>query len=486
MRTLGARVKRWAANADVQTAFLLVVIASPVTLKALSGFFTFDDLMNLSYYNSRPWWSLGSNLIVFTSLRRPLGAVPNLALYHTVGLDPFFYYLTGIAIFSLNLVLVYALFRRLTGSRATSTLAAALAAYHPQVHNVLYNFGAVYELLMLTFVITALWLYARAADTGWPPRTHIASWLCYLAALNAKETAVVLPALLVVYELVYRVLWSPHPATLRGIMKRTALFWAVAAPYTLVKFLGEEAYWRDNELYVYHLDKTIVDNLARYFSVIAYRELEFNSEKAVALVILICIVAIYVRNRHVLFGAAWGLLFLAPVLPLPRVWGLFLYAALPGFALMVSAGLWQAATWLWRTFRERLPQRPLPAPVRLALTALLLAGLLAAAAPAIDDARKIHYDDLTGRWRSFSSQLESQHPNLPGGAVLGFEGLTFEQPHLRWVPYFLVHLRYRRGVRFFLLPEQEEAFRQAVKRAPESHRFKWQDGRLIERPLSTD
>jgi len=471
---------------DIQLLALILAFTLPISVRALRSFFTFDDLMNLHYYLQRPWQALLSNFAVFTSFRRPLGSLLYLPLYALAGMDPRPYYLVGILLYSVNVALVFQLVRRLTRSRVTTIVATALFALHPMIHNVLFNFGAVFELLCLMFLLISLLVYARWSES--PDRgrgLYLVSLGCFVAALNAKETAVVLPAILLAYEGIYgRFRAAPH-GNVTAILKRVAPFFALAVPYTLAKTLGEEAYWRDNPLYVYHFDFTMLLNLSEYLTLATNREVPLSPLAAPISLALVVAGGLILRSRAMLFGCAWASLTLIPVLPLPRVWELFLYVPLPGLALAVAAGLFEAGR---RVASRVLPQRWYPLrPGRFAvllLSALFLFRILGAMTPDIDRARRVHYHERNTGWRPFAEQLYRAFPNPPAGSALGFLSPPFDdQTHEQWCLHFLVWLGLGDEVRVFRLPREASAFEKAAAAAPQARLFEWDGERLRERDV---
>ncbi len=500
-------IRAWLTDLDNQLMLLIVVFTLPLSLPALRSFFTFDDLMNLHYYLQRPWLSLLSNLIVFTSLHRPLGALVYLPLYATAGLDPVPYYLVGILFFSLNILLAYRLFLHLTGSRFATVLAATLFALHPTIHNVLYNFGAVYELACLTFVQASLLLFIRwsgspgvaGAPSGRsrpvtsagrssgrarrflsPP--YILSLLCFVAALNAKETAVTLPGILFAYAWLYgqdmeaglRRIWS----SLRAI----GPFLLLTLPYTLAKALGSEAYWRDNALYVYHFDLGILRRLALYLDQVSNQEISFSVPTGLVVIGLTLLAGLLWRSRGILFGLCWAGLTLLPVLPLPRVWGLFLYLPMIGFALVTASLISEVGGRLARGVAgARLGNVRLGRGATLILTGLFLFRMLGAMTPDIDRSRRLLYQERNPGWRPFAEQLYALYPELPPASVLAFVTPPFDPDSAeRWCLHFLVWLKYGDDIRVLRLPQERARLEASVGRGARIHVLAWDGTQLRE------
>ena len=469
---------RW-SRLDLGILGAFVLFTLPITLPVLQSFFTFDDLENLSYYTKRPGQALWSNLVVFTSFRRPAGALFYLPSYWLFGLNPLPLYATGFSLFYLNLGLFYWLVLRLTGRRLTAALALVVCAFHPHIYNVLFNFGAVYELLACASLLLGILTYGYYRSSG----DRRLFWLTlgiYLVGLNAKETAVGLPALLLLYELLYvrTLAW-----------KRTALtiapLFAVAILYTLVKTLGAEAFWRTNPLYILHFDMTFYSNLAEYFSEFLYKNLTLSPVVLGLVLVTLLGISLGLRDRHLLFGLGYFFLTLLPILLLPRVWALFLYIPLGGAGIFLGRLASLLVLGIVRLARATIPL-PTGRTAHL-LTALgllvLLRTALVWAAPEIRYARDVHFFSRTQKWREFSSQLYRQHESLATTSVLGFRNPPFNfETADRWSLHFLVWLHYdpTQAIRIYQLPQQQEAFQKAAVRAAAVHEFEWRQGKLTE------
>jgi len=483
-------VPRWfkesAKRRKPETLLLILIATLPVSLPALDSFFTFDDLMNISYYVERPVEAILSNLLVFTSLHRPLGSLVYLPLYYLFGMQPFFYYLAGAGIYSFNLILLFVWNFQLTRSRLITLISVTLLALHPTIHNVLYNFGALYELLTLTFILLGLLCYRTYLEGGNRKYWYLLAFFCYLCALNAKETAAAVPMLFLSYEVIYLILWQRKRQRIENMFKRLAPIFAVSLVYTMVKILGKEAYWRDNPLYVYQSDWTFLHNLADYLDFLFNHEVQFGVVSAMAIVCGTLGLAWVLKNRHMLFGLAFALWTLLPVLALPRVWDLFLYIPLAGFSLY-AAGL--ISELLHAIHKVALKQRPYGyRPTRITealMTILFLTWILGAVYPDIDRARREHYHERSAQWRSFSSQLYSFYSKVPEDTAMAFISPPFDlRTHDRWCLHFLIRLHYgHRSIKIFRIPEESDQFVRSLSTAGQAHLFEWRDGVLIEHKL---
>lgn len=479
--------KRLLGSIELQVFVLVLAAAAPVLLPALNAFFTFDDLMNLNYYAERPWKSVYSNLLVFTSLRRPLGALFYLPFYYLWGMNPFPLYLTLLLLVALNLGLLYSLALRLTASLATAMLAAALVALHPYMHTIIFNFGTVYELTALAGILGGLHCYVSLSTRpdGDPKRKwwYAATWLCYWVSLNAKESGVVLPALLLAYEFFYR-FWRPSPRPgLKSLALRLGPMFAVAGVYTLSKVLGQEAHWRTNPMYAYHFDFQIIQHLADYATLISYRAVTFDVLGTILLLAGLTVSGLLLRNRHILFGLTTSLICFLPMLALPRIWSVFLYIPSAGLSLCLSALIADSTSRLARWITPRGWQLWRPGRLlRLAAIVIVLGTILGINEHHFRHEREQLAKVRTIPWRSFAEQILERIPDSLEATVVGIEDPPYKfSTTERWIPVFLVKLGYpNRPIRVFLLPHQENEFQQAASTAPRSLLFKWDEGKLVE------
>ena len=112
------------------------------------------------------------------------------------GLQPFGYHLTSLLLHALNVVLAYAVARRLLGSRSGALVAALVFAVHPlQVEAVVWVAGRK-TLLCSSFALLALLCYMRsgAASVTSNGRNSSqllgSSWLLLALALLSKASVV--------------------------------------------------------------------------------------------------------------------------------------------------------------------------------------------------------------------------------------------------------------------------------------------------------
>jgi len=185
---------------------------------------------------------------LWKALREPLGAMPGwegsapyarpsvillLSLVHQLGgVDPRAYHLTAVLIHLANVLLAYGFLCALAVEPPAAFFASAIFAVHPLQTAAVSWISGIADPLCTLFVLIALRLQfattRRQHRRGW---LSAAAALSFLYALGAKETAAMLPLLLIVaYQLFPMLTPSPSDRPLR----RGRAILAMLAPFLLV------------------------------------------------------------------------------------------------------------------------------------------------------------------------------------------------------------------------------------------------------------
>ncbi len=206
---------------------------------ALGGAFVYDD--HHSVAENTALWSLANvpafftDVTLFSSLDnrmyRPV-LLTTFAVDHAIaGGAVWMFKLTNVLLHAAAALLLAGLGRRLGLGRWAAAAAGLLFAVHPLVSETVNMISARSEGLLLVALLAGLHahLYAQARGRGWP-------WvvaLCGVIACGAKETGVVLPALVVALELVH---WRQSGALRpRAVVVRLLPVVAVAVGYLLIR-----------------------------------------------------------------------------------------------------------------------------------------------------------------------------------------------------------------------------------------------------------
>ena len=231
---------------------LLAAVALAAYLPSLLGPFHFDDYNVIVNYPTVHDWS--------TFFDRASGGVravlkASYVLNWTIDPDPFGFHLVNVALHAANAVLLYLIGRGLMpdSRRSHSLLPALLFALHPmQTEAVTYISGRSSS-LMATFYLGAILAYLRGMHWRW-------SCLLFVLALATRETAVTLPAALLLIEICRGTDW-------RTIARRQGPHWALLAAGGAV-VLFNQRYW-DLLAYGYG-ERTLHDNLLTQIGAVSY------------------------------------------------------------------------------------------------------------------------------------------------------------------------------------------------------------------------
>jgi tetratricopeptide (TPR) repeat protein len=171
--------------------------------------FTFDDGVIVERNPAVQEW--GHWKLIFNSdywpaarsaLYRPLTILSFAVERLLHGSSPVGFHLVNVILHSLVSVLVLMIAAELTGPGWAAVLAAVLFAVHPIHTEVVSGVVGRAELLSSLLALWAFWLFLRRLRGGKaPPRTLAGMLLLFFLALCAKENVIVLPALLLVWEL---------------------------------------------------------------------------------------------------------------------------------------------------------------------------------------------------------------------------------------------------------------------------------------------
>lgn len=472
---------RWLASTSGRATAglaLLSLYALPFVLPALGSFFSPDDLMNLYYHRFQrsPAEAVTSTVAFWTTYRRPTGGILYLCLYGLFGLsDPLPYYLTGIALFLLNLSLAYLLILRLTRSVFVSGAGTAFASIHPELADVYYNFGAVYELLAYGFMLAAFHAYLALGSAT--PRTRGWWWTalvaCYVLALGGKEMAVTLPAVLLLHALIY------DRRRVGGAVRDLFPLFLIAAAATVGKTLGENAMGAMDPSYAYHLDRTMWRNLALYVEKIFPRMRVDGTDLLVGLAGAAAVAAV-LRSRDMAFGLGMFLVTLTPVLGLPRNWGLFLYIPMVGLGLWLAGFLAVAG----RVLSARLlgPNACRWSP-RLSLAALVLSlGTFGAVhRPWMAELREASFRGPGEERRALLRQVFDRYPVLDETRAIALRTSPlpgFYLHHAVWMHYANPRIQVLAGPNF-----DADLLQELAATGHQVHALEYREGTVVEVPI---
>ncbi len=237
-------------NPHLRNIGVIIILTALAYAGSLSGRFIFDDhpvitrnsfitswknlprLASASYLTKNKdldfvgFYDIGSG----ESSYRPAVTLTYFIDYGLFGRRPFGYHLVNLLLHLGSCILLYFFMFDLTQSRSGAFVAALLFGLHPAAAEAVSVISFREDLLVGFFVLVALLAHRRFNETGgWKQGV---AWLGLAAALLSKESAAVLPLLLLAHDYLF------YPG--KGLRKRILVhagYWLILAGYIWLRFL---------------------------------------------------------------------------------------------------------------------------------------------------------------------------------------------------------------------------------------------------------
>jgi protein O-mannosyl-transferase len=288
----------------------------------------------------------------------PLTWLSHMLDVQVFGLDPAGHHLTSVVLHLLNVLLVFVVFRRLTGKAWPSLLAAALFGLHPlRVESVAWV-GERKDVLSLSFALLGLWAYARYAERPSAARMSLVA-LCLALGLMAKAMLVTFPCILLLLDWWPLRRMRPPARRVLGLVAEKLPLFALSAAAVVVGVVatgrnaalgGAETFPLGVRLqnavaaYVAYLAKTVAPvDLAAFYP---YPRSFVWWQTAVGLALLAaataCVVRMRKRRPYLLVGWLWFVGTLVPVIGLVQTGS---QAMADRYTLLPHVGLFLAVAW---------------------------------------------------------------------------------------------------------------------------------------------
>ncbi len=302
------------------------------TWKSLGIFFDRDDMMNLYVAWSKPLGELLlSNVLYWTDSARPLGELWYRTIFFVAGFDPLPFHVALLSLGVVNLALCAWFVKLVSDSARVVAFTAILFAFQTRLMEVWFRTAVIYDALCFTFFYLAACLYlaARKREQNPGPGQSALITASFILALDAKEIAVALPAVLILYELLFhRLRWKNM--VLPGILGLLTL------PYIAAKTLGAKALTANPYYQPEYSLSRFLERWSEYLGFLFVRPLPVSHRAVAALLILPLLVALLLRSRQLIF--AWAILFVTtlPVAFLPYRGGFVLFISWAGWTLFAA------------------------------------------------------------------------------------------------------------------------------------------------------
>src|SRR6266702_751961 len=163
-----------------------------------NGFVWDDHHIIVDNPSTRDLSQLGHVLLApdeFATYYRPLNRASYLVDYQLFGMDPHGFHAVNLVLHLANVLLLYALTRRLSGATWPAVVAAALLAIHPLQSEPVNFVTARNNLLVLLFALATLLLFIDADRRGSRARAWLSGFAFLLGLLSKEQAAGVLPLL---------------------------------------------------------------------------------------------------------------------------------------------------------------------------------------------------------------------------------------------------------------------------------------------------
>jgi hypothetical protein len=440
----------------------------------ISTQFSHDDLMNIY----RAWLDPlprilkeNAGFFLYPTAYRPFGNLFYHVFFNAFDFHPLPYRLFLLAFLLANLWLVYAVTRRLSGSREIGALTALLHGYHVGFLPLYRNTGTCFDIFCFFFYFCALLFYIRIRQQGrlLRAREQLGFLVLLIFALNAKEIAVTLPVMIGLYEVFYHPPLQYKPREIAAWVLREGRVTCWGALFDLA-FIGIKVYGPGGTATVGAYKPAI--GLSAYLHglrhdldevFITWGTNVLREPVLILLLLVLCWIAWRSKISHFRFALLFWLIGVLPVAFIPSRSIYAVYIPLAGFDLCAATLLTQARERLCRLLkRPPLPSgSDLPAFRQVATFALLLLILAR-----IYDLKGAHFygwlDEQNQHIATVTEQLHIQLPKPKTGARILFLKDPFEKDFMsEWATVFITRLLYRDNSiqtdRFWLMPRKPDA-----------------------------
>ncbi|MCC7162075.1 MAG: hypothetical protein IT331_06255 [Anaerolineae bacterium] len=404
--------KHWIALLFIGLALVLGILYAPTFGM---GFVT-DDFIEVGarHFDARDGLYNGDNTIWFErfieralidpvsgqEIFRPTRQTIFWADYFVWRLEPFGYHLTNWLLYLATCFAVALLTFRLTKQRRAAVISGILFAVMPAHTAPVSEMASRGHVLAGLFVVLCVLYYVLPRSR----RNTLAACLFCILAVGSKETALVIPALLAVYELVFHraEIWR-NP---RAVVWRQLPFWLIVLGLIALRFylfgrLSSSSYGLGSWEWTYQVQGYMLYALAPFLADI------FEWQAIIVFVVIALLMVVYRSRGAVIFGFLWVPITLLVTYASPPQ-ERYLFTASAGIALALGSILAQ----------------PLSARVRWAqwaggiVTAALVVGLTYGAWQ-----RTTSFRNAGEIVASVFEQVKTLHPTVPEGSRFVFVGL---------------------------------------------------------------
>ena len=164
------------------------------------AYFWLDDFNNLYWVRGESFTQMvWHNVNPASQFFRPFAMFFYWILWRAFDLNPLPYHLAAWAIHAANVVFLYVLLSRISGSRYGAAVGALLFGFRANFADIYWSFGTIFELTACLLMLLTLLLYTGKQRNSY--RTVILVCVLYVLAIKSKEMAITIPAVLLLHDL---------------------------------------------------------------------------------------------------------------------------------------------------------------------------------------------------------------------------------------------------------------------------------------------
>lgn len=411
--------------------------------------FDSDDLMNL-----HEGWMIPLSRVLAaltnpaTDLYRPSGALYYRTCFAIFGWNPFAFRVVFYCLLLFNIFLVFRLGRALKTSRAASYIACLLFSFHPRMWQYFTSGGTIYDVLCCSLCLVALKVHIEFEPLETKVHSKFASAfyrylfpaLLLAIALNAKEMAVVFPALILLYSCIYSPPYNRHAISLKLLGQiKVPLFFTGLTTLFLWGKLGNVGPLQANP--AYRLSFTwdqFLSNSQRLYADLLRMNDRMTPKELLAFAFAVGVFFfVYRKSKPVRFLAAFVLLTPLPIMFIPWRGSFVMYIPLVGWTILVGVLLTDLKQKIvgWKPLVFGVPSDPFTSLIVLvSMVTLIYSGVF----DKVFSASSV--DPLSGTIERTKGDLMHLSEPLPYGASILMLHSRF--PDDAWGPLMIARLLY--------------------------------------------
>jgi protein O-mannosyl-transferase len=346
---------------------LIILITTLVYINSFKNEFVFDDHLHILENTQIRYKENTLNFFKqpFMDIYRPLRSIHYMIIYSISKENPIGYHLNRLLLHSLITILIYLITKALTKKTNIPLITSLIFAVHPIHTGRVTNITASFDMLGILFMLLSLYLYMISRKEGSKEKhsknkitiIYISSICTAILALLSSEEAIILPLIIILYELCFN---NYNKNNIRDIIKIILPFAIIDILYIILRFFILNIGARTTEYIggnIYFTVLTMSKVIIKYITLLVaplnltlYHNIQIptsilNLKVIVSIAIIATLITITIKsykyNKIITFIISWFFITLIPfsnILPL-RIIMAERYLYLPSFAFCLLIGI---------------------------------------------------------------------------------------------------------------------------------------------------